>query len=129
MEHISNIDDYLKAARKTAVYGHPDYPLLALSEEVGEVMGKIAKYARKNNHTAAEVVAMIGNPANHVDGGDEDLHNLFLAVRKEMGDIAWQWAMLCNELDFMPSEILTENIAKLTDRQERNVINGEGDNR
>lgn len=125
MERISNIDDYLKEARKTAVYSHSDYPLAALAEEVGEVMGKIAKYGRKNNFNLATVVDIVAAPTPDTSTAEE-LRN---ALRKEMGDIAWQWVMLCNELNFMPSEILTENIAKLTDRQQRNVLNGEGDNR
>lgn len=123
MERISNIDDYMKEARKTAVYGTADYPLAALSEEVGEVMGKIAKFGRKNRMNMEQTIMAASEP--HTSKSEE----LREMLRKEMGDVMWQWVMLCSELNFMPSEILTENIAKLTDRQERNVLNGEGDNR
>lgn len=120
MERIYNIDDYKAEAKKTAVYSTADYPLLALSEEVGEVLGKIAKYCRKNGKDAAEVI-------HRVNCGE--IPDLAADLRKELGDVMWQWALLCDELGFTPSQIITENIEKLTDRQKRNVLNGEGDNR
>lgn len=120
MERIFNIDDYAVEAEKTAVYSNQDYPLMALSEEVGEVMGKIAKHCRKNGIDAAEAIHLVQYGA---------LPDLAEALRKEMGDVMWQWAMLCKEFGFTPSQIITENIEKLTDRQSRNVLNGEGDNR
>ena len=56
MEHNQNaaanemgINFYQKRALNTAVFEHNYYPLIALGEEVGEVMGKIAKFGRKNN--------------------------------------------------------------------------------
>lgn len=124
MKPIENIDVYMQEAKKTAVYDFPDYPLIALPEEVGEALGKIAKFGRKNSMPSVGVIRFISEV--QVDSKGLELR---AAVFKEMGDIAWQWVMLCNELGFKPSEVLTENIRKLTDRKERDVINGEGDNR
>jgi hypothetical protein len=38
-------------------------------------------------------------------------------------------AELCNLYDFKLQDVMQENIAKLTDRRNRGVIVGEGDNR
>lgn len=115
------LKEYLAEARKTAVYDFPDYPLLALGEEVGEVFGKIAKQGRKNHQIIAFVMADIMK-GHAPDGLREE-------VEKEMGDVLWQWANLCYELGFDPAEVARKNIDKLQGRQERGTLNGEGDNR
>ena len=112
--------EYQDMARKTAVYDYSDYPLLALSEEVGEVMGKIAKYGRKNSLTADSVISRIAN------GFANELKD---QVEKEMGDVLWQWSNLCWELGLNPSDVAEKNISKLLGRQERGTLNGDGDER
>ena len=116
------INFYQKRALNTAVFERNDYPLIALGEEVGEVMGKIAKFGRKNNMSVEEVIIDIKNKY-------PDAMELREAVKKEMGDVLWQWSVLAYVLGLAPSEIAEENLSKLSDRQERNVLNGEGDNR
>lgn len=111
---------YQKRAMSTAVFDFSDYPLIALGEEVGEVMGKIAKHGRKNSMTANNVIARI-------QAGDEP--ELREAIMKEMGDVLWQWAVLCQVLGLGAHEVAWANLDKLSDRQERDVLNGEGDNR
>ena len=113
--------EYQDMARKTAVYDFSDYPLAALAEEVGEVMGKLAKQGRKNHQPINDVIDDIFNGVSP-DGLRE-------AVEKEMGDVLWQWANLCYELGFDPAEVARKNIDKLQGRQERGTLNGEGDNR
>ena len=117
------INFYQKRALNTAVFEHPDYPLVALGEEVGEVMGKIAKFGRKNNLTVAQVVAAIASPQT------SQVEALRADVMKEMGDVLWQWAVLAHELGFSAFDVATGNLIKLQDRQGRGVLNGEGDNR
>lgn len=112
--------EYQDMARKTAVYDHSDYPLLAMSEEVGEVMGKIAKYGRKNSLAANSVINQIANGL---------IPELKEQVEKEMGDVLWQWSNLCWELGLNPSDVAEKNISKLLGRQERGTLNGEGDER
>ena len=112
--------EYQDMARKTAVYDYSDYPLLALSEEVGEVMGKIAKYGRKNSLPANNVIKQIAYGF---------IPELKEQVEKEMGDVLWQWANLCWELGLDPSDVAEKNISKLQGRQERGTLNGEGDER
>lgn len=117
---LENINKYQDAAMTTAVYGHPDYPLGGLVEEVGEVMGKLAKYARKNNLTLAESIKVVAEGRNL---------DLYISVHKEMGDVIWNWALLCYELNINPAEVMFDNISKLKNRSDRGVLNGEGDNR
>ncbi|EOE0154428.1 MazG nucleotide pyrophosphohydrolase domain-containing protein [Klebsiella pneumoniae] len=114
---------YAALAQRTAVFTHNDYPLVALGEEVGEVMGKIAKFGRKNDMSVEEVINAIANPET------EAVAELRAAVKKEMGDVIWQWSVLCNTLCMSPNHIAEDNLAKLQDRQGRGVLNGEGDNR
>lgn len=84
------------------------YPALALGEEAGEVLGKLAKFIRK---------------------GDSDVEGLRELVKKELGDVLYQTAQLARQFDLTLEEIATENKAKLEDRMARNVIIGEGDAR
>lgn len=81
------------------------YPALALSEECGELNGKIAKAFR--------------------DGTDFPTDS----IKKELGDILWQWNALVSYFGWTASEIAEQNLQKLTDRAARNTIRGSGDNR
>lgn len=117
-----DMDMYQKRALNTAVFQRVDYPLMALSEEVGEVMGKIAKYGRKNGMSAEQVILGIAQ-------ANPEMLELRQQVEKEMGDVLWQWSVLASVLDMRPSAIAHENLMKLQDRQQRSVLNGEGDNR
>lgn len=123
-DEISDINEYMEYAKMTAVFGCPDYPLVAMGEEVGEVMGKIAKFGRKNDMPVVAVIRFINEV--HADAKGLELR---AAVFKEMGDVMWQWVMLCHVLGFNPAEVMAENINKLQDRKQRDVLNGEGDNR
>lgn len=116
------IKEFTEIAKSTAVFKWPSYPLLALGEEVGEVNGKIAKYCRKNGYATDRTLAEIR--AQHPSAKE-----LREAVKKELGDVIWQWAMLCNSLDIDPAEVMRENNIKLAGRAARGTINGEGDER
>jgi NTP pyrophosphatase (non-canonical NTP hydrolase) len=101
-----DFNEYQIAAHKFAAYGDRDmYPVLALAEEAGEVVGKFAKALRK--------------------GVDVDK----AAIAKELGDVLWNVAEIATLLDVDLEEIAIGNVDKLTDRVERNVVNGEGDDR
>jgi NTP pyrophosphatase (non-canonical NTP hydrolase) len=109
-----HLNYYSLKAMETALYPEDaaiTYPALALSEEVGEVNGKLAKYIRK--------------------GGD--IHDipleLRLALLAELGDVLWQLNALSVGLGFSLNEVASHNLMKLADRHDRGVIQGEGDNR
>lgn len=117
------LNDYQEEAMKFAKYTNQDYPFLALSEEVGEVMGKLAKFTRKNNlnlSTAIHRAAIYGG--SHCKELKSDLE-------KELGDVLWQLQACCAELRLNLGDIAELNLQKLEDRNERNVIVGEGDDR
>lgn len=117
------INLYQKRALNTAVFERNDYPLIALGEEVGEVMGKIAKFGRKNNMSVEQVINAIANPQTSA------VQELREQVGKELGDVLWQWAVLSDALGFKAFDVAALNLMKLQDRQARDVINGEGDER
>lgn len=87
------------------------YPALALSEEAGEVAGKIAKYIRKSK---TEYVSY------------DDLR---AAIGKELGDVAYQLSETARQFGYSFQDIIDMNVENLTDRKERGVLIGEGDNR
>ena|SRR5689334_6519569 len=111
-----SFDGYQELARKTAVYGEGNpfilrlaYCGLGLNGEAGEVAEKIKKLIRNyhgelNEERKSEMV-------------------------KELGDVLWYISALATELNVKLSAIAELNLAKLADRQKRNVIAGEGDNR
>jgi NTP pyrophosphatase (non-canonical NTP hydrolase) len=105
--------DYQAAARQTAVYPNRGnnfvYPALGLAGESGEVAEKIKKVIRDKNNVI-----------------DEDTRQ---ALKKELGDVFWYIAALCDEVGLDMEDVAASNIKKLLDRQERNVLHGSGDNR
>jgi NTP pyrophosphatase (non-canonical NTP hydrolase) len=108
-----NFSDYQTKSRKTAQYpaiGHAViYPTLGLTNEAGEVAGKIKKIFRDKN-------GLIGEAER-------------AALQSELGDVLWYLAQVCTELDLSLDEVAEHNIKKLYSRLERGKIGGDGDNR
>jgi NTP pyrophosphatase (non-canonical NTP hydrolase) len=108
-----NLGEYQQQARATARYpviGHPViYPALGLTNEAGEVAGKIKKIFRDKDGV--------------IDQGD------VLALQSELGDVLWYLAQVATELGLSLDEIAGHNIAKLQDRLSRGKIHGDGDDR
>ena len=108
-----DFDNYQIEARKTAIYPDKDknfiYPTLGLVGESGEVAEKIKKILRDKN-------------------GNFDYESK-TAIKKELGDVLWYLANLCNELDFTLNEVAEENLEKLNNRLSRGKISGSGDDR
>jgi len=112
IEKIQNIDKYAHWTIETAVYpgagtGNIEelqYLGLGLGGETGELLEHIKKYVR-----------------------DGKIDNV--AIKKELGDIFYYLCRLCIAFKIEPSEVLSSNYYKLTDRKERNMIKGSGDNR
>lgn len=107
--------EYQKLAARTAMYpgGEEDtlapYPALGLAGEAGEVCEHVKKAIR--------------------DDGGQVTEERRRALRKEIGDVLWYIAALSSELGLEMGDIARANIDKLADRQERGVIQGEGDER
>ena len=108
-----NFTDYQTQSRKTAKYpaiGHPViYPTLGLTNEAGEVAGKIKKVFRDKG-------GIIGEAERE-------------ALKGELGDVLWYLAQVCTELDLSLDEVAGHNLEKLFSRLERGKIGGDGDNR
>ena len=104
---------YQEKAKQTAKYpviGHRViYPTLGLTNEAGEVAGKIKKIFRDKGGVF----------------GDSEI----AALRAELGDVLWYLAQVSTELGLSLDEIAEHNIEKLLDRQRRGKIHGDGDER
>ena len=108
-----DFSSYQTKSRRTAKYpviGHGViYPTLGLTNEAGEVAGKIKKIFRDKG-------GLIGAAERE-------------ALTSELGDVLWYLAQVCTELEISLDEVAEANITKLTSRLERGKIGGEGDNR
>lgn len=98
------------------------YMMLNIVGKVGELALKVAKYIRKDRATIIY---------GHLTGGsfnkiDDKLNN---DMQLEAGDILWQLAGLCSVMGWDLEAIAKMNLDKLASRQERGVIDGNGDNR
>lgn len=114
----SDMDDYQKRARGTAVFDERNgvtYCALQLAAEAGEVAGKIAKL---NRDTGIAFTDMHGIGAS--------AHS---EIVKEIGDVLWYVAVLADLLECDLSEVADRNLLKLADRKKRGVLAGSGDNR
>jgi len=81
------------------------YAALGLTGEAGEIANKIKKYMR----------------------GEGDLNKV--ALIDELGDVCWYLFELCHLLEVDFASVLAQNAEKLRSRQERGVIQGDGDER
>jgi NTP pyrophosphatase (non-canonical NTP hydrolase) len=108
-----DFSEYQSKSRKTAKYpaiGHPViYPTLGLTNEAGEVAGKIKKIFRDKNGLIGEVE--------------------LAALKGELGDVLWYLAQVCTELGLSLDEVAEHNIDKLYSRLQRGKIGGDGDDR
>jgi len=114
------LNEYQNSAMYFAKFASPDYAFTGLAEEVGEVMGKLAKAQRKHGKSQARIIDMINFGQNAQLQSD---------LVKELGDVLWMLQACANVIGVDLETIAEENLTKLTDRLERNVICGQGDNR
>ena len=104
------------------------YMLANLQGEVGEFSSKDAKHMSKGklNITTTErdeegriLRAQMWN----ITEEDRKL------LRDELGDIQWQLAGLAHVMGFTLDEVAEKNLEKLASRKQRNLIDGDGDER
>lgn len=117
------LNEYQKRAMATCMPSSENfsYMMLNLVGEVGEFASKIAKAIRKENLTVNNNLLCIRMDSDK-EGQDNEL-------KKEAGDIAWQLAGLCKVMGWTLEEVCQMNLDKLASRQQRGVIDGNGDNR
>lgn len=112
-----DFNEYQQEANKTAIYPEAgtgsfnavSYTILGLTNEAGEVAGKLKKVWRDNE----------GKIGPHEEA----------AIAAELGDVFWYLAEAATELGWELAEIAQLNLEKLASRAERGVIGGSGDNR
>lgn len=110
-----HIERYQTLADETAIYPGKDeltgllYATLGLTNEAGEVAGKVKKALRDD----AGVISLERREA----------------LVGELGDVLWYVAAVATELDVSLEEVAARNLLKLTSRKERGVLGGDGDNR
>lgn len=100
------------------------YMLTNLIAEVGELSGKIAKAIRKEQLRIER-----NNVVFKAHATDEDIIQFRKGIAGELGDVLWQLSGLCFAMGFDLNDIAHQNLQKLADRQERGVIDGNGDYR
>ncbi len=110
---VEDFNAYQRESRKTWQVIQTNhsivYPTLGLTNEAGEVAGKIKKIFRDKDGKITE----------------EDRQ----ALKQELGDVLWYLAQICTELGLTLEEVAEANLVKLFSRLERNKIGGEGDTR
>ena len=125
------LEEYQKQAMTTCMASSENfsYMFLNLVGEVGEFASKVAKAIRKSEITIGGEAA-VGIIENHpVVNDDTAYHFLCKELQKEAGDIIWQLSGLCTVMGWKLEDIAQQNLDKLASRQQRNVIDGSGDNR
>lgn len=122
---MMTLNEYQKKAMSTCMgtSNNFSYMLLNLVAEVGEFSGKIAKQIRKgqSNINKNQLQTEMRVLAEHPELKEE--------ACKELGDVLWQISGLCTVMNVSLEDIAKQNLNKLADRQKRNVIDGNGDNR
>lgn len=111
----SILHHYAEQAKSAAIYPEaltgstPElmYLGLGLAGGAGELAGKISKFYRNQA------------PFTYLDRD----------IITSLGDVMWNWAMLCTALGLDPQAVLQENLNKLKDRQRRGKLGGSGDMR
>lgn len=121
------LNEYQQKAMTFAKFSSLDYPFAGLAEEAGEVLGKLAKAQRKWEMCQESVLENIQYPLSEFMS-DEQI-KLRDDIEKELGDCLWMLSACASNLNMSLEDVAKSNIDKLSDRDERGVICGEGDNR
>lgn len=110
-----NFNEYQQSTGMTAIYtgkqsvGGLVYTTLGLAGEGGEVANKVKKILRDSEGIVTEETRK--------------------KLLDEAGDCLWYLSQFVTELGGSLEQVAVANIAKLTDRLNRGVVKGDGDNR
>ena len=128
------LNEYQNKAMSTCMEScnNISYMLLNLVAEVGEFSGKLAKAIRKGQVSIGGLSPDNKNkltiPSFPVEV-NWDIIAFDEELKKEAGDILWQLAGLCRVMGWPLDAVGIGNLEKLADREQRGVIDGNGDNR
>jgi NTP pyrophosphatase (non-canonical NTP hydrolase) len=110
MSDLKLFNEYQKHIEKFCVYPADralEYTVLGLTNEAGEVAGKLKKYLR----------------------ADTSLDVLEEQLEAELGDVLFYLSRVASHVGLTLSEIAEANVEKLESRLARGVIRGDGDTR
>ena len=121
------LNEYQEKAMTTCMASSNNfsYMFLNLVGEVGEFASKIAKGIRKDVMYIGEKEsdnALYFTEFPDMIEQEEEL-------MKEAGDILWQLSGLCSVMGWDLERVAQMNLDKLASRKQRNLIDGNGDNR
>jgi len=106
------------------------YCALKLNGEAGELAEHVGKAMRDDGLVHA--ISEDGCTQLSVVSGffaDQLRHKRHELIVKEVGDCLWYLSAICNELGIDLYAAGVKNLQKLQDRQERNKLQGSGDDR
>ena len=106
-----NLSNYQKKALETAIYPEQYkliYPALGLKGEAGEGAEKVKKVLRGDG---------VLTEAKKTD------------IALELGDVLWYVANCANDLGYSLDDIAKMNLKKLSMRQKKGLLGGNGDHR
>jgi len=128
MDNYVSVEDYETMVSEAAIYkdavkefvssGNTEaiaklfnvfYATTGLAGEAGEVANKVKKILRDNKGFI-----------------DADVRKKVLG---ELGGVAWYLAAVSAEFDLSLNDVMAYNFDQITDRQKRNVLQGDGDDR
>lgn len=119
------LNEYQEKAMTTCMASSDNfaYMLTGLTAEVGEVNDKIAKAIRKGyiSLNSNEIILNVSNR--------EEFEKFNDGIMSEISDCVWFIAGLCKVFGLSLEDVCRYNLDKLASRKERNVIDGNGDNR
>jgi NTP pyrophosphatase (non-canonical NTP hydrolase) len=134
---VPTMTNYQRIATKSAIYPGQGtalglaYCALKLNGEAGEAAEHVGKAMRDD-----DLVPLDTLPGRE---GLSEVKIAFLgvalaparktAIIKEVGDVLWYLSAICNELGITLEAAAATNLQKLYSRTERNVLQGEGDER
>ena len=112
---ILTLDDYQRAASRTAIYPHQGknliYTVIGLCGEAGELANKVKKLMRSSRL----------EPGTHIYSNKE--------LIGELGGILWYLSQCCTELGVTFNDVGIDNLNELSNRVKRDNVEGEGDDR
>ena len=128
-------DEYQAATGKTNIYTEAIKDLLwpivdpqatppEKRERLREVV-KIMEYSYVILGLVGEAGELANKAKKRIRDGKFDIHD----ASKELGDVQWYLSEAATQIEYPLTLIAIRNLAKLSDRQERDVLSGAGDDR
>ena len=112
------LDEY-----QQAIIGFDTYTTRVYDLRDGSYVEKILGLVGEAGELADKYKKVIRDKGSQIGPSDHD------ALVKELGDVLWYVATLARYLGVSLDDVASQNVEKLTDRQSRSLIHGEGDDR